>query len=191
MEGLFARYPVAPGSFDELIAQGHEPHPDFRRVVELLGARSPGEFARAQGLAELALLHQGVTFSVYSDNRGAEKIFPFCLVPRLVSWTAFRHLQRGLEQRVHALGLFLDDIYGAQKILGEKPLLRGLVLGAKLYLPKLRGVRPAGGVRIHIAGIDLIRDHEGTFRVLEDNLRVPSGVSYMLENRKMMMRLFP
>jgi uncharacterized circularly permuted ATP-grasp superfamily protein len=191
VEGLFAGYPIAPGSFDELIAQGGEPHPDFRRVVELLGARSPEEFARAQGLAELALLHQGVTFSVYADNRGAEKIFPFCLVPRLVSWTAFRHLQRGLEQRVHALGLFLDDIYGAQKILADKPLLRDLVFGAKLYLPAIRGVRPAGGVRIHIAGIDLIRDHEGTFRVLEDNLRTPSGVSYVVENRLISKRIFP
>jgi uncharacterized circularly permuted ATP-grasp superfamily protein len=188
---LFADYPVLPGTFDELIAQGGVPRPEFRRVVELLGDRSPDDFARAQALAERSLLNQGVTFSVYSDNRGTEKIFPFCLVPRMVSAAAFAHVERGLEQRLRALGLFLDDIYGEQKILAENPVLRELALGAKLYLPRLAGVRPPGGVRIHIAGVDLIRDHEGTFRVLEDNLRTPSGVSYVVENRLISKRIFP
>ena len=152
---------------------------------------SPEAFARAQALAELSLLNQGVTFSVYADNRGTEKIFPFCLVPRMVSAAAFAHLERGLEQRLRALGLFLDDVYGPQRILEGRPILRDLVLGAKLYLPILRGVRPPGGVRIHVSGVDLIRDHEGTFRVLEDNLRTPSGVSYVVENRLISKRILP
>jgi uncharacterized circularly permuted ATP-grasp superfamily protein len=191
VEGLFHGYPSPPGAYDELIGPGGEPRADFRRVVDLLGARTGDEFARAQTLAEVALLSQGVTFSVYSDNRGSEKIFPLCLVPRMVSAGDWQKLQKGLEQRVRALGLFLDDVYGEQKILAEIPLLRELVLGAKLYLPKLRGLGPPGGVRIHVSGIDLIRDHHGTFRVLEDNLRTPSGVSYVIENRLITKRVFP
>jgi uncharacterized circularly permuted ATP-grasp superfamily protein len=132
-----------------------------------------------------------VTFSVYSDNRGTEKIFPFCLVPRMVSAASFAHLERGLAQRLTALGLFLDDVYGAQRIFEGRPILRDLTLGAKLYQPFLRGVRPPGGVRILVAGIDVIRDHDGTFRVLEDNLRTPSGVSYVLENRIISKRVLP
>ena len=188
---LFADYPILPGTFDELISPERVPRPDFRRALDLLAGMSPDAFARAQGLAELPLLNQGVTFSVYSDNRGTEKIFPFCLVPRMVSAAAFTHLERGLEQRLRALGLFLDDIYGEQKILEGRPILRDLVLGAKQYLPALRGVRPPGGVRIHVSGVDLIRDHEGTFRVLEDNLRTPSGVSYVVENRLISKRILP
>jgi uncharacterized circularly permuted ATP-grasp superfamily protein len=188
---LFADYPLLPGCYDELIGQGRAPRPEFQRALDGLAAMSPEAFARAQALAELALLNQGVTFSVYSDNRGTEKIFPFCLVPRMVSAPAFAHLERGLEQRLRALGLFLDDVYGPQRILEGRPILRDLVLGAKLYLPILRGVRPPGGVRIHVSGVDLIRDHEGTFRVLEDNLRTPSGVSYVVENRLISKRILP
>ena len=192
-QSLFADYPILPGTFDELVGgqPRAEPRPEFRRALELLAALSPDAFARAQGLAELALLNQGVTFSVYSDNRGTEKIFPFCLVPRMVSASAFTHLERGLTQRLRALGLFLDDVYGDQRILEGRPILRDLVLGAKQYLPILRGVRPPGGVRIHVSGVDLIRDHEGVFRVLEDNLRTPSGVSYVVENRLISKRILP
>ncbi len=193
---LFADYPLLPGTYDELLTMtgglhAAAPRPEFRRALDMLATMSPDAFARAQGLAELALLNQGVTFSVYSDNRGTEKIFPFCLVPRIVSAQAFAHIERGLEQRLRALGLFLDDVYGDQRILEGRPVLRDLVLGAKLYLPVLRGVRPPGGVRIHVSGVDLIRDHEGTFRVLEDNLRTPSGVSYVVENRLISKRILP
>src|SRR6185503_10739693 len=117
--GLFAGYTIIPGAYDELIGSDGAPRPEFRRVVELLGARTPEAFAHAQALAELSLLSQGVTFSVYSDSRGAEKIFPLCLVPRMVSWSDWEHLDRGLVQRVRALGLFLDDVYGEQRILSE------------------------------------------------------------------------
>ena len=189
---LFADYPTLPGSFDELCAPGGQPRAEFRSALDLLSAMGPDAFARAQALAELSLLNQGVTFSVYSDKKsGTEKIFPFCLVPRMVSAAAFEQLERGLAQRLRALGLFLDDVYGEQRILEGRPVLRDLVLGAKLYLPILRGVRPPGGVRIHVSGVDLIRDHEGTFRVLEDNLRTPSGVSYVIENRLISKRILP
>lgn len=208
--GLFAGYDALPGVYDELFGRDGAPRPAFRRTVELLSAMGGADFTRAQHLAELSLLNQGVTFSVYAEGRGKaagsagasaggggggssqiEKIFPFCLVPRLISAADWAHLERGLAQRVRALGLFLDDIYGEQRILDAGVIPRELVLGAAHYLPSLRGLSPAGGVRIHIAGIDLIRDPDGVFQVLEDNLRTPSGVSYVLENRVVTKRVLP
>jgi uncharacterized circularly permuted ATP-grasp superfamily protein len=189
--GLFDDYAVAPGTYDELFDAAGTPRAPFLRILELLGARTREDFARFQSLAERALLNQGVTFSVYSDTRGTEKIFPFCLIPRVISAADWAHVERGLEQRVRALGLFLDDVYGDQRILAERPELREIVLGTKLYLPQLRHVRPVGGVRIHISGIDLIRDQQGAFRVLEDNLRTPSGVSYVMEGRIVSKRVMP
>jgi uncharacterized circularly permuted ATP-grasp superfamily protein len=190
-DALFDGYQPIPGSYDELFAAAGEVRPNFRRAAAALGVWARPEFARAQGLAEKALLNQGVTFSVYSDQQGTEKIFPFCLVPRLVGAAEWERLERGLVQRVTAIQAFLDDLYGDQRILTEKVVPTELVLGAKGYEPKLRGVRPPGGVRIHVAGIDLIRDPAGTFRVLEDNLRCPSGVSYVLENRLLSKRILP
>jgi len=190
-DSLFAGYLPLPGTYDETFVGPGAPRPDFVRAVAALEARPRDEFARHQALAELALLNQGVTFSVYNDARGAEKILPFCLVPRLVSPAAWSRLEVGLVQRVRALEAFLDDVYGAQRILAERVIPPELVLGAKGYESKLRGVRPPGGVRIHVSGVDLIRDPEGTFRVLEDNLRCPSGVSYVIENRLLSKRILP
>ncbi len=190
-QSLFAGYQPFPGGYDELFDGPGEVRPEFRRAAAALEARSLAEFAHSQALAEKALLDQGVTFSVYSDSRGAEKIFPFCLVPRMVGAAEWARLERGLVQRVRAIEAFLDDLYGAQRILKEKVIPSEVVLAAKGYEPKLRGVRPPGGVRVHVAGIDLIRDPAGTFRVLEDNLRCPSGVSYVLENRLLSKRILP
>jgi uncharacterized circularly permuted ATP-grasp superfamily protein len=190
-QSLFDDYRPLPGAYDEAFAAEGTPRPEFQRCISALAAHTCSGFARQQRFAELALLNQGVTFSVYSDQRGAEKIFPFCLVPRPISARDWSHLERGLAQRVLALEAFLGDVYGDGRILRERPLLRELVLGSKGYLPKLRGVTPPGGVRIHVSGIDLIRDPSGTFRVLEDNLRTPSGVSYVLENRLLSKRVLP
>lgn len=188
--GMFAGYRGLPGAFDELVDDAG-PRPELARIVELLARMTPDELARHQHLAERALLEQGVTFSVYADQRGTEKIFPFCLVPRLVSARDFAHLERGLDQRLRALGAFLDDVYGPQRILADGVIPAPMVLGAAGYRPTLRGLAPPGGVRIHIAGIDLIRDAAGTWQVLEDNLRTPSGVSYVVENRVISKRVFP
>jgi len=190
-DALFDGYRPIPGAWDELFQAPGEVRPEFRRAAAALGLRSRQEFARAQGLAEKALLDQGVTFSVYADQRGTEKIFPFCLVPRLVGAAEWARLEKGLTQRVRALEAFIEDLYGPQRILAERAVPAELVLGAKGYEPKLRGVRPPGGVRIHVAGIDLIRDPAGTWRVLEDNIRCPSGVSYVLENRLLSKRILP
>jgi uncharacterized circularly permuted ATP-grasp superfamily protein len=180
---LFSNYTPLPGVFDELLAQDGEPHRHARSVMRALDDMSPGELSRCQALAERALVSQGVTFSVYSDQRGTEKILPFCVVPRVISAAEWRPLEAGLKQRMQALEMFLDDIYGPQRILMEKVVPEDMILGAKGYVPRLRHIGPPGGVRVHIAGVDLIRDPEGTFRVLEDNLRTPSGVSYVLQNR--------
>jgi len=191
MGGLFAGYALTPGAHDELVAPSGLPHDAFRQATSLIDALTPDALVRFQSLAERALLNQGVTFSVYADTRGTEKIFPFCLVPRLISAEDFTHIERGLEQRVRALQMFLDDVYGPQRMLAEHPILRELALGAKHYLPALNGITPPGGVRIHVSGIDLIRSPDGIFRVLEDNLRTPSGVSYVLENRIVSKRVLP
>lgn len=190
-EALLHGYQPIPGAWDELFQAPGDVRAEFRRAAAALGGRSRAEFARAQALAEKALLDQGVTFSVYSDDRGTEKIFPFCLVPRLVGSAEWTRLERGLAQRVTALEAFIDDVYGEQRILRDRAVPPELVLGAKGYDPKLRGVKPPGGVRIHVGGIDLIRDPGGTFRVLEDNIRCPSGVSYVLENRLLSKRILP
>ena len=188
--GLFAAYPALPGTYDEMFGDAG-PRPPFARVAALLDKMTPDEFARAQALAEHALLQQGVTFSVYDDARGTEKIFPFCLLPRLIAADDFRRLDKGLQQRMRAIGMFLDDIYGEQKILAAGVIPPEMVLGAAGYRPSLRGLKPPGGVRVHIAGVDLIRDPDGAWIVLEDNLRTPSGVSYVVENRLISKRIFP
>jgi uncharacterized circularly permuted ATP-grasp superfamily protein len=187
---LFERYASLPSTYDELFDAGM-PRPAFARVIELLDALGKDQLARAHAIAENTLLQQGVTFSVYGDSRGVEKIFPVCLLPRLIAAADWAQLERGLQQRLRALGLFLDDVYGEQKIFSEGIVPADMVLGAQSYRPMLRGIKPPGGVRIHISGVDLIRDTAGTWRVLEDNLRTPSGVSYVVENRLMSKRMFP
>ncbi len=188
---LLAAYPPLPGTYDELFAARGEPRQGFQNAVAALENRVEGDFERQQALAELALLNQWVTFSVYDDARGSEKIFPFCLLPRIVSAADWERLEGGLLQRVRALEAFLADVYGPQRILSEQRIPAELVLGSKGYVPALRGLAPPGGVRLHVAGIDLVRDPAGVFRVLEDNLRCPSGVSYVLENRLLSKRILP
>jgi uncharacterized circularly permuted ATP-grasp superfamily protein len=190
LAGLFDGYTPLPGTYDEMFAE-HAARAPFARVAQLLAKMTPDELRRAQALAESALLQQGVTFSVYGDARGTEKIFPFCLLPRLIAAEDYRQVERGLQQRLRALGMFLDDIYSDQKILEANVVPGEMILGAAGYRPMLRGIKPPGGVRIHVSGVDLIRDPAGTWRVLEDNLRTPSGVSYVVENRLISKRMFP
>ena len=139
-----------------------------------------------------ALFHRlGITFAVYGENAGTERLIPFDIVPRILPADEWSRLEGGLKQRVRALNAFIADIYHDQRILESGVVPAQEVLTNAQYRPEMQGVDVPGGMYAHIAGIDVVRDHDGTFCVLEDNLRVPSGVSYMLENRKMMMRLFP
>jgi uncharacterized circularly permuted ATP-grasp superfamily protein len=187
----FDDYRPLAGAFDEMVLESGEPRPHAGRAFSVINQLTPEELVRCQQLAELSLYNQGVTFSVYTDSRGTEKIFPVCLVPRVIEGAEWTRVERGLVQRIAALNLFLDDIYGPQKILEDKAVPADLILAAKTYVPRLRGIKAPGGVRIAIAGIDLIRDAKGEFRILEDNVRTPSGVSYVLENRRVTKRVLP
>ena len=188
---VFASYAGLGDCYDELVHADGGLRRDVVRVGRLLDDLGQAEFRRRQRLADAALLEGGITFSVYSDERGAEKIFPFDLIPRLVTARTWTKIERGLEQRVRALNAFLGDVYDRQMIFRELPVLEDLVLSSEGYLKSMRGIRPPLGVYIHVAGIDLVRRPDGAFVVLEDNLRVPSGVSYVLENRKVMKRVLP
>jgi uncharacterized circularly permuted ATP-grasp superfamily protein len=184
-------YRALDGTYDELVEAAGGTRKHALMVANLLANMNADTFARCQALAELALAQRGVTFSVYSDDRGTEKVMPVCLVPRVIGAAEWARLERGLVQRLTALQLFLDDLYGEQRVLREHVIPPELIFGSKHYLPQLRGMKPPGGVRIHIAGIDLIRSPDGVLRVLEDNLRTPSGVSYVIENRLVTKRVFP
>ena len=137
------------------------------------------------------LFRMGITFSVYGDTQGTEKIFPFDIVPRIVCAQEWDRIERGLKQRICALNLFIDDIYHEQKILRDGVIPRELVLGARSYRQVCQGLNPPRGIWCHVTGTDLVRDRDGQIYVLEDNLRCPSGVSYVLQNRQVMKRSFP
>jgi len=188
---LFEGYRPLDGTWDEYFAADGIPRAEAGDLVDLLDGLGAKEFRGRQKLADATFLRGGITFSVYSDRRGAERIFPFDLIPRIIDGGRWRRVEDGLKQRIAALNAFLSDVYGDQRILDEGVIPRHLVEGAKGYLPKMRGIRPPSGVHVHIAGIDLIRDPEGNFLVLEDNVRTPSGVSYVLENRTVMKKVFP
>lgn len=188
---LLDGYTPLPRTYDELYRADGSPRDEVASLVGELDQLGRLEFMTRQKLAEGALFRGGVTFSVYSDARGQEKIFPFDLIPRVIAATAWDKIERGLIQRVAALNLFLEDLYDGQRIIKEKRVPEAMVLGTSGYLKELQGIRPREGAFVNIAGIDLIRGADGEFLVLEDNLRTPSGVSYVLENRNVMKRVFP
>ncbi len=188
---LFDGYAPHPTAWDELFTHSVSPHPHCETLYERLGALHLNEFQSKRASADLAFVNQGITFSVYADQRGVEKIFPFDLIPRTIPAGEWGVLEAGLIQRVRALNLFLHDVYHDQHILKEGRIPTELVLGSKGYRKEMVGFTPPGGVYVHICGTDLIRDTDGQFLVLEDNGRTPSGVSYVLENRAVMKRVFP
>jgi uncharacterized circularly permuted ATP-grasp superfamily protein len=191
MPDLFASYEHAR-FFDEMFAAPGKPHAHYRRLAERFGSMEGiGELLQRQRTADQTFLSRGVTFTVYSDDAGTEKIFPFDLLPRIIPAHEWAHLEAGLTQRMQALNLFLADIYGPQKILHEGVIPRAMVDSSKHFRRELVGFKIPRGLFVHINGTDLIRDEAGTYRVLEDNLRTPSGVSYVLENRQVMKRVFP
>jgi uncharacterized circularly permuted ATP-grasp superfamily protein len=179
------------GFYDEMLAAPGAPRPGYALLAGKLASLADGELARRQCAAERALLDLGITFNVYGEESGAEKIFPFDVVPRIVEALEWETIERGLKQRIRALNLFIDDVYGAGRILADRVVPRELVLGASAYLPQCVGLKPPKGVWCHVVGTDLVRHVDGRYYVLEDNLRCPSGVSYVLENRQIMKRTFP
>ncbi|MEO7190018.1 MAG: circularly permuted type 2 ATP-grasp protein [Vicinamibacterales bacterium] len=167
------------------------PRPSYDPLFARLQHLPIEDLRRRQRDADSAFLQQGITFTVYGDEGGTERVFPYDLVPRILTGVEWAHISRGLEQRLMALNLFLRDIYGDGRILAEGIVPRRLVLTARHYRPEMGGLYTRRDVRISIAGIDLVRLPDGTFAVLEDNVRVPSGVSYMLTNRQVTKRVFP
>ena len=177
--------------FDEMVAPSGEIRPHYRRLTERLSSLPEGEFHQRRAAVDLAFLSRGVTFTVYGDNEGTERIFPFDLIPRIIPNSEWTKLEAGLTQRITALNLFLHDIYHEQKILRDGIVPAALVLGAKHFRREFMNFNVPKGIYVHICGTDLIRDRDGRYLVLEDNLRCPSGASYMLENRAAMRRAFP
>lgn len=181
-----------PGDFyDELFAAKGKPRPEADLLIERISSLSAEELQQRQQAAQIALFKLGVTFNVYSDGQGTERILPFDIIPRIVSAQEWMRLEQGLKQRTYALNLFLADIYGEQKILKDGVIATEVVYSATGFLKPCLGLQPPKGIWCHISGTDLVRDRDGQWYVLEDNLRCPSGVSYVLEDRRVMKSTFP
>jgi uncharacterized circularly permuted ATP-grasp superfamily protein len=181
----------ANGSYDEMFSENGLPRPRMAQFVRRLEELADGDLVRHQKAAESMLRNLGITFAVYGHQDGTEKVWPFDILPRVVEAEEWATIERGLKQRIRALNLFLQDIYNERRALKEKIVPEELILSAKTYRHSCVGLQPAKGVWCHVTGTDLVRDRDGQFYVLEDNLRCPSGVSYVLENREVMKRTFP
>ncbi len=179
------------GFYDEMLAAPGNPRPAYRRLYEQLTRLGSDELERRHGLAMEMFRNHGITFAVYPDAQGTEKVFPFDVIPRVIEAWTWRRLEEGLKQRIRALNLFLDDVYGRKLILRQRGIPAEIVLSSSLYMREIEGLPVPHGIHCHIAGIDLVRDDRGEFFVLEDNLRTPSGASYVQANRYVMKRILP
>ena len=188
--GLFADY-GRHRAYDEMFEGTGAVRPHCAALFDELKRSSPDHLSELQLEADKAFLTQGITFTVYGDEQGTERIFPFDLVPRVIPGSEWQTLERGLTQRLTAINLFLKDVYHEGRILAEGVVPRELVQSCRHFRREMRGVPVHGGIYVSVAGTDLVRGEDGRFVVLEDNLRVPSGVSYMLANREVTKRVMP
>jgi uncharacterized circularly permuted ATP-grasp superfamily protein len=186
---LFGRYESS--GFDEMFAAPGEPRSHYAALFDRLARLGPDELERRHKVADLSMRHQGITFTVYGRDQGVEQIIPFDPVPRIVAADEWEIIERGLRQRVRALNLFIHDIYHDRLILKDRIVPAELVVGASGYRREVVGLNVPKNIYVHVSGIDLIRDADGTYLVLEDNCRTPSGVSYVLKNRQVMKQVFP
>jgi uncharacterized circularly permuted ATP-grasp superfamily protein len=177
--------------YDEMRDVERAPRPPYAKVDQWLAATPASEIANRKREAEHFFRRIGITFNVYGDSQGAERIIPFDIIPRILTATEWQLLSRGLEQRVKALNAFIGDVYGARDIVAAGLVPEDLILQNPAFQPEMMRFKPPGGIYVHVAGIDVVRVDANTFYVLEDNARTPSGVSYMLENREASMRLLP
>ena len=177
--------------FDELLTSSGRPRVAPRRLVKLLQSLSGEEMSSRRAAAELAIRDMGISFTIYSEGKNIDRAWPFDIIPRVIPARDWDKVSRGLVQRSRALNCFIDDIYNKQKILADGIVPAGIVLDSSNYKPQCANVSPRHGAWAHICGTDLVRGEGGKFYVLEDNLRVPSGVSYMLENREITKRVLP
>lgn len=179
------------GFFDELVEASGQVRRGASILTDQIQKLPTGDLMRRQQAAEAAMMNLGITFAVYGDEQGAEKIIPFDIIPRIIENNDWQQIEKGLKQRITALNLFIDDIYSDQKILRDKVIPEDVIRSAESFREQCVGLKPPHGIWCHISGTDLIRDRDGQFLVLEDNLRCPSGVSYVLENRQLLKRTFP
>ena len=179
------------GFYDELFTATGTPRNGAELLVKRIESLPEGSLLALQRAAETALMQMGITFTVYGDKSGTERIFPFDILPRIIQADEWEHIEAGLRQRIYAVNQFIDDIYHDRKIIKDRVIPEDLVLSGRTYRAQCQGFRPPRGIWCHITGTDLVRDADGRFYVLEDNLRCPSGVSYVLENRQVLKRTFP
>jgi uncharacterized circularly permuted ATP-grasp superfamily protein len=177
--------------YDELFEAPGQPRLSAAPLINRLKAMPSEDVMRYQRVAEAELLQMGITFTVYGNNEGTEKIFPFDVIPRIVNAKEWDRIEKGLVQRIHALNLFIDDIYHDQKIVKDGIVPMDMIKSSVGYREQCKGLNVPKGIWIHVTGTDLVRDNSGEFLVLEDNLRCPSGVSYVLENRDVLKRTLP
>jgi len=186
----FAAYQT-DGFYDEIFEHGGTPRQGAQLLVQKIASLPEGEINKRQEAADRAFLNMGITFNVYGNGAGTEKIFPFDLIPRIIEAKEWEWIERGLKQRIYALNLFINDIYHDQKIIKDGIIPEHVIKSASSYRAACVGLNPPRGIWCHVTGTDLVRDGDGKLYVLEDNLRCPSGVSYVLENRNVMKRSFP
>lgn len=188
---LFKKYLHENNVWDEMYVKDHEVRASYKRLYSFLENISHTDLSSKEEMAKRLFMSQGITFTVYSSGEGIEKIFPFDIIPRIITASEWDYIERGIKQRLKALNLFLNDIYSNQFILKDRVIPLDLVYSCPHYLREMHNLQVPHDIFVHISGIDIIRDYDGTFYVLEDNLRTPSGVSYMLENREITKRIFP
>lgn len=188
---LFSSYGLLPKTWDEMYHENFESRQQYEEFIKYLENTSPEKLTKKEDLSKQLFMSQGVTFTVYNNNEGTEKIFPFDIVPRIITANEWAKIELGIKQRLKALNLFIKDIYSDQFIIKDGIIPGELIYSNPSYMRELKGIKVPHDVYVHISGVDLIRNNDGEFYVLEDNLRTPSGVSYMLENRKISQRLFP
>lgn len=187
---LFSDYPLG-AAYDEMLAPDGSIRPHYVALAERLAQLPHDELRRRQQACETSFLHQGITFTVYSDNQATERIIPTDLLPRIITANEWARIEAGLKQRILALNLFLKDIYNDGRVLKDGIVPRSMIYGSKHYRREMRGLPVPHDAYVNVCGSDLVRREDGAFVVLEDNLRVPSGVSYMLANRDVVRRAFP
>lgn len=189
-QALLQQYSLTEGIFDEM-GNSSGIRNQYQKVVDALQQFNVAALQQKDRLAGELFMNQGITFTVYSDNEGIERIFPFDIIPRIITAAEWAHVEAGIKQRLKALNMFLKDIYNEQQILKDGVVPAALIASCPHYTREVFGIQVPFDIYVHISGIDLIRGDDGTFYILEDNLRTPSGVSYMLENREVTKRIFP
>jgi len=187
----FSEYNAVNGVWDEMYSDNSSIRNHYQRVIEYLSKESTDNLNKKEDLARRLFMTQGITFTVYNSGEGIEKIFPFDIIPRIITASEWSFVEKGIKQRLTALNLFLKDVYHNQFIIKDGIVPIDVIYSCPHFLREMYQVDVPHDIYVHIAGIDLIRDEHGAFYVLEDNLRTPSGVSYMLENREITKRLFP